>query len=889
MMTDIPSLKIAGVLKNFPEPMFITDRDGFILFQNVAAVKATGYTKSEMLGLPIFRLISEEYKELLKEELIKVIAQESPSALGVDLTVKDGTKLNVNFTLSPITTDSDEGESEACLFFIKNFSPPTLSTTDESSIHFLIATLNVLKEGVVVTDLTGKISFANPMAESMFAYATDQLMGLNLKVLFPPIDKKNISGEIIEKTLSGQWEGELVATKKDDNKINVRLATIIIRDSHNNPSLIICVIQDISKEIELQRKLVHINKELTALYAVSTTLSESIEISELLNVSLSKVLEVMEMDKGIIRIVEEETGDLVLKAHVGVSIEYLRQHGRMPKEGSISGRVAKTGVPYLADRNIESDPERDVALIREGLHQTIIIPLRSKDKTLGTMSVGGYNPRTSTFQDIKLLTSIGNLFGVAIENALIFEKADMLSKEKAIKIVELTLLSDLSHALMTTIELDKLLYIVLTTVTMGESFGFNRAALFLVDENENSIVGRMGVGPINKEDAGRIWAELEKKRYKLQELVKNGFEEHGSPDSIQNRAIQKIQIPLSDVDDVLVRSITENRPIIVRNVKTNPHVSKKMTALLMGDEEFACVPIVVTDKPLGVLLVDNVFNRKPIVEEDTNLLWAFANQAGLAIQNSLLYTNLSKINLELRKAQAKLLQQAKLVGLGEMATEIAHEIRNPLVSVGGFARKLSKHAGDNKKLKQYSDIIVEEVNKLEHTLLNVLLLQQEIPPNFEEVDLNGIISDTLNLVKAELAPIGIELVINLEDSLPKIEADSAQLRQVFLNLTYNAIQAMEEGGKLGVTTSLEEASLEEANTKKYVKTVVEDTGVGVPEKLIEDIFKPFFTTKSTGTGLGLAITHKIITNHGGKIEILNKPEGGASFIVEIPVKQGSGD
>ncbi len=197
-MTDIPSLKIAGVLKNFPEPMFITDGDGFIHFQNVAAEKVTGYTKSEMLGLPIFRLISEEYKELLKEELLKVIAQENPSALGVDLTVKDSTKLHVKFTLSPIAADGDEGGKKGCLFFIKSFSPHTLSTKDEGSINFLIATLNALKEGVVVADLTGKISFANPMAESMFAYSTNQLMGLNLKVLFPPIDQEDISMEIIK-------------------------------------------------------------------------------------------------------------------------------------------------------------------------------------------------------------------------------------------------------------------------------------------------------------------------------------------------------------------------------------------------------------------------------------------------------------------------------------------------------------------------------------------------------------------------------------------------------------------------------------------------------------------------------------------------------------------
>ncbi|MBN1573308.1 MAG: PAS domain S-box protein [Deltaproteobacteria bacterium] len=882
-MTDIRSLKIAGALQRFPEPVFVTDGEGFVLYINPASENLIGYSSSEILGLPLFRFVSEGDKGVLKDSLLKVISEEGPSTISLLLLKKDGEELRVSFSLSPIFADEGEEEGErACLFFAKGVSPITLSATDKSLFDFLVSTLNALKEGIVVTDLKGVILYANPRMESIFASTPNGLSGLNIRALLVSDGGDDLFSKIIDRERGGGWEGELVALKRSGKKVNIRIATLIVRDNNGNISFIIFLIHDITKEMEMRNEMIHINKELSVLYAISTTLSESIELDELLNISLSKVLKVMGMDKGIVRIADMEREDLALKAHMGISPEYIERYEHMPMEGSVSGRVAKTGVPYLADKETDSDPEKDVALMQEGLRQVIIIPLRSKDRTLGTMSVGGYNPRTSTFQDIKLLTSIGSLFGVAIENSLIFERADMLAKEKAVKVVELTLLSDLSHALMTTIELDRLLYIVLTTVTMGESFGFNRAALFLVDENEKAIVGRMGVGPISMEDAGRIWSELEREKYQLQELVERGFKEHGSADAIQNRILRKINIPLSRSDDVIVKSLKGNRPIIVRDIENNPHVDKRMTRILMGDREFACVPIVAMERPLGVLLVDNVFNRKPIVEEDVNLLWAFANQAGLAIQNSMMYTNQAKINRELREAQAKLLQQAKLVGLGEMATEVAHEIRNPLVSIGGFARKLSEQAGEDNKLKMYSDIIVKEVLKLEHTLLNILSLPKDIPPSFEEVDLNSIIHDTLNLVEDDLMPRGIEMEIHLEESLPIIEADGAQMRQVFLNLFYNAIQAMRNGGSLGVATSAEDIS-----GKKYVKVVVSDTGEGVPAEIIGEIFKPFFTTKSSGTGLGLAITHKIVTSHGGNIDIINKPEGGASFIVEIPVRRSS--
>jgi PAS domain S-box-containing protein len=884
-MTDIRSLKISGALNGFPEPVFITDAEGFVLYVNPASEKLIGYPSSELLGLPLFRFVSEDDREVLRESLLKVTSGDISLAASLLLLKKDGEELKSSLIISPIATDGEEeGGGRACLLFAKGVSPLDLSTTDKNLFDFLVSTLNALREGVVVTDLEGVILYTNPRAESTFASTPNELSGLNIRALFVSEGEDDLFSKITDDRGGSSWEGELVALKRNGKKVNIRLATLIVRDKDGGRSFIIYLIHDITKEMEMRNEMTHINKELSVLYAISTTLSESIELDELLNMSLVKVLEVMDMDKGVVRIVDVECGELVLKAQVGISPEYIERHGLMPLEGSVSGRVVKTGVPYLADRETDSDPEREVALMREGLNQVIIIPLRSKDRTLGTMSVGGYNPRTSTFQDIKLLTSIGSLFGVAIENALIFERADMLAKEKAVKIVELTLLSDLSHALMTTIELDRLLYIVLTTVTMGESFGFNRAALLLVDEGEKAIVGRMGVGPISMEDAGRIWSELESKKYQLQELVEKGFGEHGSAEAVQNRILRKINIPLSRKDDVIVKSLKENRPIIVRDIGNNPNVDKRMARALMGDREFACVPIVAMERPLGVLLVDNVFNRKPIVEEDVNLLWAFANQAGLAIQNSMLYTNQAKINRELREAQDKLLQQAKLVGLGEMATEVAHEIRNPLVSIGGFARKLSEHAGEDNRLKRYGDIIVKEVLKLEHTLLNILSLPKDIPPSFDKVDLNSIIRDTLNLVEDDLMPRGIEMDIHIDESLPTIEADGTQLRQVFLNLFYNAIQAMKNGGRLGVA-----ASTEELSGTRYVKVVVSDTGEGVPAEIIGEIFKPFFTTKSSGTGLGLAITHKIVTSHGGNIDIVNRPEGGASFIVEIPVRQSSGD
>jgi PAS domain S-box-containing protein len=864
-----------GEFEEVPPPVMITDGDGFVVYLNETAERATGYHVSEALGLPLSRFFPDEDAGEC-DRIIRELSGTSPVFVPrVSLSRKDGTGLVTTLSAYPLA--GREGSPRYSLFILKD---PFAGARPKGEIRLVERAVDTVREGVVITDLEGMIIYSNRTISKMFGYDEGQYVGRNVSGLFALQAAENLTYDILSNTLDGSWEREINAIRRDGSRFNARLSTALFFQEEKRPAHIVCTIQDITKEVEMREEWLSANRELSALYAVSTALAESIELDELLYNSLEKVLEVMGMDAGIVRLIDEAAEDLVVRTHVGVSDAYLSRYRRMPLEGSISGKVVKTGVPNLSSKDNPEQVEEQALLMTEGFYQAIVVPIRSKDKTLGTLSAGVFARRTSITQDMKLLVSIGSLIGVAVENAMIFERADLLSREKDLKVGELSLLTDLSGALMTTIELDRLLYIVLTAATFGETFGFNRAALFLVDEERQTLVGRMGVGPTSAEEAGRIWADLEDQKPSLFEIVRKDFERHGSADTIQNRALRRITIPLNRTDDLVVRSVLENRPIIVSDARTNPHVNDVMRRALEGGGEFACVPIVALDRPLGALLVDNVFNRKPIKEEDIGLLVAFANQAGLAIQNSILYTNKERVNRELREAQAKLLQQAKLVGLGEMASEMAHEIRNPLVSIGGFARKISEAAADDSKLRRYSDIVVKEVKALEHTLSNILSFPRDIPPRIASVDFNGVVKDTLGLVVDDLTARKITLAQHLDEYLPEIEADPEQLRQVFLNLFFNAVQAMEQGGTLTVRTSREDIG-----GNAYVRAEVSDTGPGVSSDVMGNIFKPFFTTKRSGMGLGLAITHRIVTAHGGNIDIVNPPEGGATFIVELPVKQ----
>jgi hypothetical protein len=874
-MTDRSIQETTGELAESPQPILITDADGFVLFLNGPGERLTGYRTGEALGLPLARFFAVDRVSESTEILNKLAESVPVFVREITLARKDGS--GVTTALTGYSLGGHGHVPPLRLFFMKD---PLSLLAESEEVHFLEKAVESIREGVVITDLFGTIVYVNRAIRSMFGYEGADVLGRNITALFASFDHSSLSYEILSNTINGSWEREIAAVRGDETQFVVRLKTSLLFQEKREPAHIVGIIQDITREVEMREKLLSTNRELSALYAVSTALAESIELDELLFISLVKVLEVMGMDSGVIRLLNDEKNELVLKTHVRVSQDYLDRYRRMPVEGSISGRVVKTGVPHLSSRDFPDPSEKQAALMSEGLYQVIVVPIRSKDNTLGTLSAGVYEPRQSITLDMKLLVSIGNLIGVVVENALIFERADQLSREKDLKVGELSLLMDLSGALLTTIELDKLLYIVLTAATFGETFGFNRAAVFLVDEEEQTIRGTMGVGPISAEEAGRIWGELQRQKTSILEIVQKDFKKQGSTDTVQNRALRKISIGLNRTDDVVVRSILEKRPIIISDAKTNAHVDEVMQQVLMGGDQFACIPIIALDRPLGAILVDNIFNKKPIREEDVSLLTAFANQAGLAIQNSIVYTNKERINRELREAQAKLLQQAKLVGLGEMAAEMAHEIRNPLVAIGGFARRISEATGDNPKLQRYSRIVVKEVMKLEHTLQNILSFPREIPPNISLIDFNGVIRDTLGLVIDDLAVKKIVLKTEFAETIGPVEADPDQLRQVFLNLFYNAVQAMEGGGELTIVTTAQEIG-----SIPYVRAEVRDTGPGLASDIIGSIFKPFFTTKKSGTGLGLAITHKIIANHGGNIDIINRPEGGASFIVELPVRQ----
>jgi signal transduction histidine kinase len=227
----------------------------------------------------------------------------------------------------------------------------------------------------------------------------------------------------------------------------------------------------------------------------------------------------------------------------------------------------------------------------------------------------------------------------------------------------------------------------------------------------------------------------------------------------------------------------------------------------------------------------------------------------------------SRTQMELRLQQSE-----RLASIGEMSTYIAHEIRNPLFAISGFANQLLREAQDE-KTREKLGIIVAESHRLDGILKSILTFARPSESAPGVADVNDIVRNTMDLMGMACENQGIEPVLALTTDLPLVKADRELIKQCLINLVKNAVEAMPAGGRLTVRTSLAPA---------HVVLEVEDTGVGIPLEMRDKVFSPFFSTKGKGSGLGLAMIKKILDDLGGTVDLTSVPGEGTRVTLLLP-------
>lgn len=296
--------------------------------------------------------------------------------------------------------------------------------------------------------------------------------------------------------------------------------------------------------------------------------------------------------------------------------------------------------------------------------------------------------------------------------------------------------------------------------------------------------------------------------------------------------------------------------------------SRQVAAIVVNGERRGQVEVGYVDE------VEQAVNG-PFLEEEEHLLAGVAREIGEFMERRQAAADRSRMEAQLRHAD-------RLATIGQLAAGVAHEINEPLGSILGFAQLAQKSPGLTGPLRQDLERIVAACLQARETVNKLKLFARQAPVQKVPVSVARVVDEALGLVEARCASEDIELERRREAEVVDIAADPVQLKQVVVNLVVNGIQAMPEGGTLTIRTGSDRASA-------FIE--VGDTGVGMSEETMDQIFNPFFTTKDVGegTGLGLSLVHGIVTAHGGVIEVNSEAGKGSTFTVRLPVQPELGD
>ena len=334
---------------------------------------------------------------------------------------------------------------------------------------------------------------------------------------------------------------------------------------------------------------------------------------------------------------------------------------------------------------------------------------------------------------------------------------------------------------------------------------------------------------------------------------------------------------------LLGRTVVDGETKVIDNTQqsTIPHVDLLTEE---GLQSTAYIPLITRGATMGVMCVSSNIPYK-FSTEFVEFLTAIGNHIGVAVDNFHMYKIIKEAYQDLKEAQEQVVWTEKLASLGKLAATIAHEINNPLAGVLNYIRLMIKMLARNRvshekleDISRYLKLVESEIARCGEIVKDLLAFARRTKITIESNRIEDIIDKTLNLIFHDLEMKEIQLQKTIEPNLPKVQCDFKQIQQVFLNLMYNASEAMSNGGTLTVTANRASGS------KGFLEVVISDTGCGIAKEDMENIFDPFFTTKEEekGVGLGLSVVYGIIAKHNGTITVESELGKGSTFRVQLP-------
>jgi PAS domain S-box-containing protein len=579
---------------------------------------------------------------------------------------------------------------------------------------------------------------------------------------------------------------------------------------------------------------------LATLNAITQAAVSSLELDVVLREVLDLTCHALNSVEGSILLKDPNTGELIFT--LTLAEEGLKGQRLAPGQG-VAGWVAEHGEAVLIN-DVMDDPRWFDGVDSATDFQTeslLCTPLMHRERITGVIEIVNRRQGRFTEDDLSLLKSVSSIASVALENARLFTT----TRERA---EELALLNEIGLSLTSTLDFSKVVHSALSQIRL--------------------LLQAEGVSLLQMDpQTGEL--------YFVEALSGN----------------QQLDIPvrLSPGEGIAGWVMQQQEPVLIENVQDDPRFSNRVDRHLdHSTRALMAVPLLTPERIVGVIEVVSK-ERGSYTEDDLRILQSVASVLTVALENARLYEELKELLRERERAQAQLIHSEKMGALGRLAASLAHEINNPLQSVDGCLTLVEEELVDQRrqeKLERYLSIAGDEIQRISAIVRRMRDFYRPAGEGTQETALHETIDSVLELSRKKLQHSNVSIERQWGRDIPHIQANPDHLKQVFLNLLLNAVDAMPQGGRIRIETRRDQIALQDGRPPlPAVRLEFSDTGEGIPPEVLPHIFEPFFTTKEHGSGLGLYISYGIIRAHNGIIQAESESGAGATFTILLPVRQ----
>ena len=588
----------------------------------------------------------------------------------------------------------------------------------------------------------------------------------------------------------------------------------------------------VAREREREQQLLLTTRRLNVVKEIIQAINRSIDPEETLQTIIAETHKLVPFERASIML---KTGDLLRvvatseEDQAGSTLLYRAfEMGESAAGLVVQQRRIWTGGPD----DIGRYPDTDM-LCPAGVSSCMIIPLQFQNEVIGAFTLAGNKLDEISAADREDLIQIVDQTAIAIEHARLYR----LEQERA---KALTAISEAGREIAASIDLERTLQLVMTKA--AETLPMDAGAIFVFDETAGlyRVVVSHNLPP----------EHVDKITFAFDEGVPGWVVKH-------------------------------RRPLIINNAKVDDRVHPYVVEV--GVQAVLAIPLISRERLIGVLNLFCQSGTNAFDDEALRLAQVYADQAAIFIENARLVEELRQAaaeleqrvdqrTRELRETQAQVIRAEKMAAVGRLAASVAHEVNNPLQAIALHLQLIADERMSESGHEQI-DVVQQELARIANIVQRLLEFQRPKHGQRSHQQVALLLEDVLALAGKQLQQTRITVVYEVDQELAPISAVGDQIKQVFLNLILNAVEAMPDGGELRILGF---------QSGDRIIVSFADTGAGISPENMEQLFEPFFSTKHTGSGLGLAVSQEIITHHGGALEGANHPDG-AIFTVSLPV------